>query len=290
MIRVMSGGPERYGIGELCEAFDVSRAGYYAHLHKPEGARRREDESLRPQVVEAFRGGRENYGTPRLRRELRRRGVRVSRERIARIMKEEGLRVNQKPSFIPRTTIADPLAAPAPNRLLNEPPPARPDQVWVSDITYVRTGEGWLFLAAVMDLHTRRILGWAAAEHMRTELVEEALHRARSTRAGRNLTGTVLHSDRGSQYTSATYRRNLEMLRMSQSMSRKANCYDNAAMESFWASLKREAFRSEPRTRAEARLLIHDYIDAFYNTRRLHSSLNYMSPLDFEHSLLQTMN
>lgn len=290
MIRVMRGGPERYEIDELCAALDVSRSGYYAHLHKPEGTRRREDEELRPRVVEAFRGGRENYGTPRLRRALRRSGVSVSRDRIARIMKEEGLEVNQKPSFIPRTTIADPLAAPAPNRLLHQPPVTRPDQVWVSDITYIRTGEGWLFLAAVMDLHTRRILGWAAADHMRTELVEEALNRARHTRAGRDLTGTIAHSDRGSQYTSAAYRRDLELLRMDQSMSRRGNCYDNAAMESFWASLKREAIRSEPATRAEARLLIHDYIDAFYNTRRLHSSLNYMSPLDFEHSLLQTLN
>lgn len=235
-------------------------------------------------------GGRENYGTPRLRRALRRSGITVSRERIARIMREEGLEVNQKRSFIPRTTVADPAAVPAPNRLLHQPPPARPDQVWVSDITYIKTGEGWLFLAAVMDLRTRRIPGWVTADHMRTELVEEALHRARSARSGRDLTGTVLHSDRGSQYSSAAFRRGLELLRMNQSMSRKGNCYDNAAMESFWATLKTEAFRAEPATRAEARLLIHDYIDAFYNTRRLHSSLNYMSPLDFELSLLQTLN
>ena len=205
-------------------------------------------------------------------------------------MRELGLKRLQKRACIPRTTRADPAATPAPNHLLDRPVTTAPDQVWVSDITYIQTDEGWLYLAAVMDLHTRRILGWATADHMRTELVSEALQRARFTRAGANLAATIAHSDRGSQYTSGDYRRALALMRMTQSMSRAANCYDNATMESFWASLKAEAFRSIPTSRYHARLLIHDYIDAFYNTRRLHSSLGFQSPLDFERTLNQTKN
>lgn len=280
-----------YQIDELCEAFGVSRSGYYAHLHKPEGLRSREDQRLRSQISTAFEQSRGTYGTPRLRAVLlQQEGTGVSRERIARLMRELGLQPLQKRAFIPRTTTADPAASAAPNLLLDFQKTTAPDQVWVSDITYIPTSEGWLYLAAVMDLHTRRILGWATAENMRTELVAEALHRARFTRAGADLTGTLAHSDRGCQYTSGDYRADLALLRMTQSMSRTANCYDNAAMESFWASLKAEAFHSIPATHAAARLLIHDYIDAFYNTHRLHSSLKFKSPLDFERSLRQLLN
>jgi len=282
---------EGYQIDELCALFGVSRSGYYAHRRKPEGERRRQDEQLRPLIAALFAESRETYGTPRLRHALRQQHrAAPSRERIARLMREAGLTPLQKRAFVPRTTVADPAATPAPNLLLELPPLTRPDQVWVSDITYIPTAEGWLYLAAVMDLHTRRILGWATAEHLRTELVSEALQRARFARAGADLSDTIAHSDRGCQYTSAVYRSELAILRMTQSMSRTANCYDNATMESFWASLKTEAFRSLPATRAEARMLLHDYIDAFYNTRRLHSSLHYHSPLDFEKSILQSLN
>jgi len=279
-----------YQIDELCEAFGVSRSGYYAHLHKPAGQRRREDEALRPKIAAAFHASRQTYGTPRLRAVLTQEGTGISRERIARLMREQGLQPLQKRSFIPRTTQADPAATAAPNLLLEFPATTALNQVWVSDITYIPTGEGWLYLAAVMDLHSRRILGWATADHMRTELVAEALQRARFTRAGADLTGTIGHSDRGCQYSSGDYRAGLALLRMTQSMSRTANCYDNATMESFWASLKTEALRTIPATHAQARLLIHDYIDAFYNTRRLHSSLDFKSPLDFEQSLHNSLN
>jgi len=303
-----------YHIDELCTAFAASRSGYYAHLRKPSGRRRCEDEALRPRVAAAFRDSRLTYGTPRLREVLVREGTAISRERIGRIMRELGLQPLQKRSFIPRTTRADPAATPAPNHLLDRPVTTAPDQVWVSDITYIQTDEGWLYLAAVMDLHTRRILGWATADHMRNELVTEALQRTRFTRAGADLSAAIAHSDRGSQYTSGDYRRALALLRMTQSMSRAANCYDNATMECcfaptygahllrrqprgwlsrsvrLWASLKAEAFRSIPPGRAHARLLIHDYIDAFYNTRSLHSSLGFQSPLDFERTLNQTQN
>lgn len=280
-----------YQIDELCEAFGVSRSGYYAHLRKPEGHRHREDQRLRPQIAAAFAASRQTYGTPRLRAQLaRQQGLGISRERIARLMRELGLQPLQKRAFIPRTTQADPAAHPAPNLLLQRPPTTAPDQVWVSDITYIPTREGWLYLAAVMDLHTRRILGWATAPHLRTELVAEALQRARFTRSGSDLSGTIAHSDRGCQYTSGAYRHDLKLLQMTQSMSRTANCYDNATMESFWASLKAEAFHCLPGTHHQARLLIHDYIDTFYNTHRLHSSLDFQSPLDFERSLIQSLD
>lgn len=279
-----------YSLDELCAAFGVSRSGYYAHLHKSERPRRTEDRQLRAQIARAFEESRGTYGTPRLRAVLRQSGPQLSRARIARLMRELGLQPLQKRSFIPRTTIADPTASPASNLLLSRPAPTHPDEVWVTDITYIPTRSGWLYLAAVMDLHSRRILGWATADHLRTELVTDALHRACSTRAGRDLSGTIVHSDRGTQYTSADCRRTLGLLRMTQSMSRTANCYDNAAMESFWASLKTEAFRSIPVSHGEARLRIHDYIDAFYNSRRLHSSLSFQSPMDFESSLLHSLN
>ncbi len=176
-----------YHIDELCTAFAVIRSGYYAHLRKPSGRRRCEDEALRPRVAAAFRDSRLTYGTPRLREVLVREGTAISRERIGRIMRELGLQPLQKRSFIPRTTRADPAATPAPNHLLDRPVTTAPDQVWVSDITYIQTDEGWLYLAAVMDLHTRRILGWATADHMRNELVTEALQRTRFTRAVANL-------------------------------------------------------------------------------------------------------
>ncbi|NLG34681.1 MAG: IS3 family transposase [Lentisphaerae bacterium] len=272
-----------FDLAELCEAMEVSRSGYYAHRRKPEGARRRKDAALRPLVAAAFERSRETYGTPRIRHELiRQTGEPVSRARIGRLMDDMGIAPRDKRSFVPRTTIADRTAVPAPNLLLDMPPTTAINQVWVTDITYIQTGEDWLYLAAVMDLHSRRILGWAAAPHMRAELVTEALHRACSTRSTRPPAGLIVHSDRGSQYTSALWQNNLGLLRMTSSMSRTANCYDNATMESFWATLKAEAFRHIPATQQEARILIHDFIDSFYNTHRLHSSLDYRSPIAFE--------
>lgn len=280
-----------YRIEELCEAFEVSRSGYYGHLHKESAPRRRQDAQLRPLVARAFHESRRTYGTPRLRAALRRTGSSLSRQRIARLMREAGLQPLQKRRrFIPRTTIADPAATPAANLLLEAAPPTRVDEVWVCDITYIPTAEGWLYLAAVMDLHSRRILGWATAASLHTPLVTEAWSRARATRAPSALRGTIVHSDRGTQYTSAEHRSLLRMTGMLASMSRTANCYDNAAMESFWASLKTEAFHSVPDSHASARVLIHDYIDAFYNTRRLHSSLQFKSPLEFEHSPPNSLN
>ena len=282
---------DRFDMDELCEAMEVSRSGYYAHQQKPQGRRHQEDSVLRPMVAAAFVQSRGTYGTPRLREVIASQtGEPVSRVRIGRLMKELGIAPRQKRAFIPRTTIADPAAAPAPNLLLERPPTTGLNQVWVTDITYIPTQEGWLYLAAVMDLHSRRILGWAAAPHMRAALVTEALQRARFTRSGQRLEGVIAHSDRGSQYTSAAWQKSLNLLRMTSSMSRTANCYDKATMESFWASLKTEALHRIPASRSEARLIIHDYIDAFYNTHRLHTSIAFLPPITFERSLIQHLN
>ena len=266
----------------ICTALGVSRSGYYAHRHKPGGARRRQDGELRGTVAECFKASRHTYGTPRLRMELRGLGHRVGRRRIARLMREQGLRPKQKRRFVPRTTDSRHGRPVAPQKLLERAATDAPGQVWVSDITYIPTGEGWLYLAAEMDLFSRRIVGWDAREHMERSLVIGALENAVAASSG-PLRGLLHHSDQGSQYASHDFGAALGALGIESSMSRRGNCYDNAAMESFWATLKAECFDREiPTTRRQARSMIFDYIETFYNPRRRHSSLGYLSPAQFE--------
>lgn len=272
----------------ICTALGVSRSGYYAHRHKPGGARRRQDRELRETVAECFKASRHTYGTPRLRMDLHELGHRVGRRRIARLMREQGLCPKQKRRFAPCTTDSRHGLPPAPHKLLGRPAADASGQVWVSDITYIPTGEGWLYLAAEMDLFSRRIVGWDAREHMGRSLVAGALENAVAASTG-TLRGLIHHSDQGSQYASHDFAAALAALGIEPSMSRRGNCYDNAAMESFWATLKAECFDHEiPSTRRQARSMIFDYIETFYNPRRRHSSLGYVSPLKFEqqtHSL-----
>lgn len=271
---------------EACEVLEVSRSGYHAHLQKAGRPRRLEDTAIAMEMREAFHASRRTYGSPRLMHVLRRRGTRCGKNRIARLMRMHGLQVRQKRRFVPRTTVADPASPVAPNRLLKRPVPQRPDEVWLTDITYLPTAEGWLYLAAEMDACSRRILGWSTRATLATELAGAALSRALAARP-KPLRGLLHHSDRGCQYTSAAFRRHLKGRGITQSMSRKGNCYDNAAMESFWATLKAECFGTLlPASRAQARSMIFDYIETFYNPVRLHSALGYQSPVDFEHSLL----
>ena len=271
----------------ICTALGVSRSGYYAHHHKPDGARRRQDQELRGTVAECFKASRHTYGTPRLRMDLRALGHRVGRRRIARLMREQGLRPKQKRRFVPRTTDSRHGRPVAPQKLLERAATDAPGQVWVSDITYIPTGEGWLYLAAEMDLFSRRIVGWDAREHMERSLVLGALENAVAASTG-PLRGLLHHSDQGSQYASHDFAAALAVLGIEPSMSRRGNCYDNAAMESFWATLKAECFDREiPATRQQARSMIFDYIESFYNPRRRHSSLGYISPAQFE---LQTQS
>jgi transposase InsO family protein len=194
------------------------------------------------------------------------------------------LKVRQKPAFKPKTTDSDHPHPIAPNRLAGSPKPKAPNRVWVSDITYIFTAQGWLYLAAVMDLYSRKIVGWATAPHLKTSLVREALLQAVSSRSPK--AGLLHHSDRGVQYASHDYRQLLSSLKALPSMSSKGNCYDNAAMESFWSTLKTESLHQHQfPTRHAAHLAIFDFIETFYNPKRLHSALDYQSPVDFERSI-----
>lgn len=234
-------------------------------------------------------------------------GLRHGNNRIARLMREQHLRVRQKRRFVPRTTVADKTATAAPNHLLQRPVLKRLNEVWGTDICfapphgahpsgslrlatsslgyYLPTREGWLYLAAEIDLCSRRILGWSTREDLATELPHAALDRALQTR-GSKQTGLLHHSDRGCQYTSAEFRQRLKLGGITASMNRTAHCYDNATMESFWATLKAECFgTTTPATRAQARSMIFDYIETFYNPVRLHSALGFESPMAFENTI-----
>jgi putative transposase len=272
----------QYPVKAVCDALGVSRTGYYAHRRKPARARRRADAALAPRVRAAFEVGRHAYGSPRVWAQLRREGVRCGRNRVARLMREQGLRaVCKRRHTVPRTTDSRHSLPVAPNWLASVPKPDKPNQIWTSDITYLPTGEGWLFLAGVMDLYSRRIVGWAVAPTLHSALATKALERAITARGCHP--GLIHHSDRGCQYASHDYRLALGRAAITQSMSRKGNCYDNAAMESFFATLKTETpVGQHTPTRKAAENTVFDYIETFYNTRRIHTALDYKSPVEFE--------
>ena len=273
-------------IQELCEAFGVSRSGYYDWCHRQQtlGARAAEDERLRERIKTLHRESFETYGSPRVQRDLRQEGARHGRNRLARLMREEGLCGRQPGRYRVVTTDSNHDQPVAPNRLAAAPAPTGPNQQWVSDITYIHTAEGWLYVAAVMDLYSRRIVGWGMSERIDTALVLLAWNMALLQRHAPK--EVLFHSDRGVQYASAEFRQALAQAAALPSMSRKACCYDNAVMESFWSTLKLElVYRRRFATRAQARQAIFHYIEAFYNSRRRHSSLGYLSPADFENQL-----
>lgn len=272
----------RYKLKWLCQAMLVSRSGYYDWLrrrHTP-GPRERENTALRQQIREEFARNRQSYGSPRLARAL---GRRTSRNRIARLMRQEHLWARQRSKFRVATTDSRHAEPIAPNRLLAVTP-TRPNQVWVTDATCVLTGQGWLYVVALLDVYTRRIVGWAMDESLDARLAVKALKMAVVQR--RPASSLIVHSDRGSQFASAAFRQTLAAHQLVASMSRKGNCYDNAFIESFWSSLKYETvYHRRFATRAEARSALFDYIEAFYNRTRLHSSLGYVSPVTFESKL-----
>jgi putative transposase len=268
-------------MGELTQALEVSRSGYYAWAKRQDqpGPRWRQNAVLLTHIRSLHQEHRERYGSPRIFQTLRQRGIACGHNRVARLMRIEGLQARRKRPFRPRTTKAGSNAAP--NLLAKAPALQAPNQVWVADITYIWTQEGWLYLAAVMDLYSRRIVGWHAADHLRSCLAEQALEQALHRR--RPAPGLLHHSDRGFQYASQTYRSLLSSCKALRSMSRKADCYDNAAMEAFWSSLKNELIYPEPLTsRKGALTALFHYIEIYYNRQRLHSSLGYRSPADFE--------
>jgi transposase InsO family protein len=267
----------------MCEVLQVSRAGYYAWLARPESPRAARMAALAESVAEAPREGRGAYGAPRVHRALAAAGVACCANTVAKLMRRGGLRGCAPRRFVPRTTDSSHGHAVAANVLDRRFAPGEPDRAWAADITYIRTGEGWLYLAAVLDLGSRRVVGWAAADHLRSELAQRALGNALESR--RPGAGLVHHSDRGVQYACDDYQRLLRSNGLEASMSRRGNCWDNAAMESFFAALKRELVHREAyATREEARRSLFEYIEVFYNRRRLHSSLGYLSPVQYEES------
>ena len=271
-----------YSIQELCAALAVTRSGYHAWAGRPPGPRAQADAGLLPLIRQAHQDSRQTYGSPRIRTWLQQRGRRCGRNRIGRLMREAGLSSRLRRRFRPVSLTDSNHDLPvAPNRLPELGVPRQRDAVWVADITYVETAEGWLYVAGVLDRCTRRCIGWAMGDSLHTTLPLAALEMA--LRQRRPSTGLVHHSDRGVQYCSNAYRQRLALAGVIPSMSRPGNCYDNATMESFWSSLKRElVHRCQFATRAEARTAIFEWIEVFYNRERFHSALGYKSPVDFE--------
>lgn len=270
-------------IRTLCLYLAVSPSGFYDWEQRQlqPCARALENQSLALEIKRLHALSRETYGSPRLVHDLRKNGRRHGRNRVARLMKKEGLCGRQKKRYRIQTTESNHDQPIATNRLPDLPAPTAPNQIWLGDITYVATDEGWLYLAGVLDLYSRRLTGWAMSEHIDTDLILAAWGMA--VTHGPPPAGLVFHSDRGVQYASQDYRLTLQKAQVIASMSRKGNCYDNAAMESFWSTLKQEMiYRRHFHTRAQARQAIFDFIEVFYNRRRLHSSLGYLSPIDFE--------
>lgn len=272
----------QYPITWLCELLGVSRSGYYDAKKRAPSARQRADADLTQKIAESHRRSRRTYGAPRIVKDLQDEGTAISKRRCARLMKTHGIQGRKKHRRKPRTTDSRQTHAPAPNRLAEQPAPTGPNQVWVTDITCIPTDEGWLYLAAILDLWSRRIVGWACGPTLHVSLVITALRRALEQR--QPPAGLLHHSDRGSQYSAHDYAAVLTTAGLVASMSRAGNCYDNATMESFWSTCKSdtELDRLVLATRRDAELAIFDYIETFYNPTRRHSSLGHLSPVAFE--------
>jgi putative transposase len=268
----------------LCDILNVSRSGFYAWLGRPPSRRQQRRQELLTQIRHVHHDSRQTYGSPRICRQLAVQQVRCSRNTVAKLMKDNGIEAKTFRRFKVQTTDSKHDHPVAPNHLDRRFHQAQINRVWVSDITYVPTEEGWLYLAAVLDLASRRIVGWSMAEHLEATLVVEAMEMALARRSPPP--GLLVHSDRGVQYACDDYQALLQRHRLTASMSRKGNCYDNAVQESFFGTLKKELIYHEHyATRAEARASIFEYIEVFYNRHRLHSSLGYQSPEAFEAGL-----
>lgn len=275
---------KEYPLQMMCNVLNVSRSGYYAWIKRPLSKRRERQVKLTDQIRRCLKDSRFTYGSPRLTVELKDQGVAVCENTVAKLMKHAGLKARIKRRFVPRTTDANHHNPIAPNRLERQFTAPAPDRTWTCDITYVATDQGWLYLAVVMDLFSRRIVGWSMRDHLKSELVSEALQTA--IRSRRPAGGLLHHSDRGVQYACKDYRRLLAAHRIECSMSRSGNCYDNAVTESFFGTLKTELVHdARYATHEQARQSIFEYIEVFYNRRRRHSSLGYLSPEAFEAKL-----
>jgi putative transposase len=269
-----------FSVKRMCQLLGVTRSGYYAW--RPEEARARELENrvLVEQIRTEFKTSRKTYGSPRIWVALQRQGIACGRHRVARLMRTERISPEKRHKRYPVTTQRQRGVVPAPNRLDQDFSATAANQKWVSDFTYIDTAEGWLYLATILDLFSRKVVGWAMAEQMDTALVETALHMA--LRGRRPTTNLLHHSDQGRQYTSAAYQASLSNANIQVSMSRVGNCHDNAVAESFFGTLKTECVTGQFDSHALARTTIFEYIEVWYNRLRLHSTLGYLSPTQFE--------
>jgi putative transposase len=273
----------------MCAVLNLARSGYYAWCKRTASPRTQENEILSQQIKQIHQASRETYGSPRIHASLVATGFQVGRQRVVRLMTKLGICARPKRKFKVTTDSEHDLPI-AENVLDRDFTTTEPDRVWVTDMTYVWTTEGWLYLAVIIDLFSRRVVGWSMAEHMRTELVLTALDAALGQRIP-SQTGLVFHSDRGSQYASGDYRAALLRADITCSMSRRANCWDNAVAESFFGTLKTELIH--PRifsTRALARTVIAEWIEVFYNRQRIHSTIGYLSPVQFEENYWFTLD
>jgi len=269
-----------FSIRAMCRVLDVSASGYYAWRRRMISVRAREDEALRGKIRSIYDRSRQTYGAPRIHAELKEEGTRVSRKRVARLMKESGL-VGASRRKTVRTTRRDPAARPAPDLVDRKFAASGPNQLWVADITYIPTLAGFLYLAVVLDVWSRKIVGWAMSSRLVTQIVLDALEMAVEQR--RPAEGVIHHSDQGCQYTSTEFGKRCREAGIRPSMGSVADCYDNAMCESFFATLECELLdRVRLVDHAEAELAVFDFIEGFYNTRRRHSALGYVSPLVFE--------
>jgi len=272
---------DEFCIRKMCRILEVKKSGYYAWLKRPESARAIENKRLLEEIRRVHKDGdKKSYGSPRIQKELRHKGVKAGKNRIAGLMKQNGIKAVNAKKYKPQgKTASDDLASP--NLLEQNFRMEKPNQAWVTDITYIQTRSGWVYLCTFMDLYSRKIVGWAVGKNPRTELVLRALQMAVKNR--KPAAGLIIHSDRGTQYSSWEYRNVLSGLKFRQSMSRRGNCWDNACMESFFHSLKYEyLYQFILNNCDDVDWYCFKYIDAFYNTRRLHSYLGYVSPANFE--------
>jgi transposase InsO family protein len=265
----------------MCDVLDVSRKGYYAWLKRPRCARARRRAQLVEKIREVQEQSRGTYGSPRVTVELKEAQLSVCENTVAKYMRESGIGVKLRRRFVPQTTHSDHDCPIAPNLLDQNFAASAPDRKWACDLTYIWTDEGWLYLSVVIDLFSRRVIGWAMTDHLRGEGVAQALSMALARR--RPGEGLLHHSDRGLQYACELYRAALEKHQITRSMSRSGNCYDNAVVESFFGTLKSElVHRTRYRTRDQAKGSVFEWIECWYNRRRRHSSLGYVSPEAFE--------
>jgi len=267
-------------IATLCRVLSVSPSGYYAWCKRSRSARAQADERLLSQIQDIHQRSRGTYGVPRVHAELRARGIRCARKRVARLMGRAGLEGVHRRRYR-STTRQDPSATTAPDLVKRNFTASGPDQLWVADMTYVTTGEGWLYLATVLDAWSRRVVGWAMGDRLCTELVVDALNMAVWNR--RPAMGLVHHSDRGTQYTSLVFTKRCRDAGIAMSMGSVGDAYDNALAEAFFATLETELLmRQVFVTRKAARLALFDFVEGFYNSHRRHSALGYLSPAEFE--------